>query len=137
MALKLEFVDASDGTKYKATIQMTGRLSFNSEAAKFMKLARMPHFKVAFERDNFNFKIYLVESEETDTTAKIHRAGNYYYLRLEKALRKYSVDFQSISYTFTIEKLDEQIDGADVFELTKYKQVYRGDVDDIDEDDDE
>ena len=148
--MNFNFVDASDSTKYKATIQVTGRLSFNIDAAKYMKLAEIRYFKVAFDYDsNDDLKIFLVESPETSITAKLYRSGPYYYIRLDKPLRKANVNFKGYSFTFTVEKWDDKQKtgvGADslmdVFELTLHKVTERDfgeehDVEDDEEDEDE
>jgi hypothetical protein len=119
--MEFTIVDASDSNKYKGTIQSTGRLSFNTDAAKqLMELSKRQYFKVGFDKTDSSFKkIYLIDSDEDPVASKIYRSGLYYYIKLDKPLNKFNIDFKNYSFSFTIEKSEKDYEGREVFVLTR------------------
>ncbi len=119
--MDLNFIDASDIKQHKATIQKTGRLSFNVEGSQYMGLKSGQHYKVAFEStDSEELEIYLVKAEKSLTTAQIYKSGLYYYLRLERPLRKAGIDFENSTYSYLIDEVDV-IPNTRTFKLTLRK----------------
>lgn len=126
--MDLEFIDIDlKYVKPKATIHMSGRLGFNSEAAKVMKLKDKRYFKVALSKAEGigNGNIYLIDDEHFEGTAKVSKAGDYYYLNVGGLFDNIGVDYKGFSIIYDIKK--EQYGSKDMFALKQRKPKPRGD----------
>lgn len=120
--MKFNFIDASNSEKFKATIHESGKLSFNVDSGQYMELNNKKHFKVAFEFDDGELdKIYLVESKETEITAKTYRSGPYFYLKLSKPLDNHHIEYKDKILHFLVQRSDEKYEDSIIFELTFHK----------------
>lgn len=128
MDLNLKFVTIVDTSKYKATIQASGKLGFSSDCNDYMDLNIREQFKIAFDVEGSKFtKIYLVDSKTPDNAAKVYKAGVYYSLKLSEVFKKMGIDYSKFSYTFFVEKSEEKYEGSDLFILTRDKTTPRKD----------
>ncbi len=118
MIMKLEFLDASNNdSKYRANAHVTGKIGFSTEAIEYMGLANRKYFKIAHTINSKRNKLYLVDTEEEDQSARVYKAGKYYYLKLSSLLKKIGLDYKANSISFIIEK--GEYEGKDMFILTE------------------
>lgn len=126
--MDLEFIDIDiNYVKPKATIHMSGRLGFNTEAIKVMNLKEKKFFKVALSKSEGigNGNIYLIDDENFEGTAKISKAGDYYYLNVGGLFDKIGVDYKTYSVIYDLVK--EQYGTRDMFVLKQRKPKLRRD----------
>lgn len=122
--MKLEFLDASNNdSKYRANVHITGKLGFSTEAMEYMDLANRKFFKIAHTLNSKVNRLYLVDSQEDDQTARVYKAGKYYYLKLSSLLRRIGLDYKANSVSFIIEK--GEYEGKDMFILTEHRNKPR------------
>lgn len=118
--MKLVFQDIYPGkTKPKAAIHKTGKLGFNKEAAILMNLALLPSFKLATEEDVTEEvqRIFLLVSDTQENSAKIAKAGIYYYLNVGDVFNRLKLDYQSNTVIFDITK--DAYEGVIMYVLSK------------------
>ena len=102
-----------------STIHISGRLGFNAEAIKFMNLEKRKYFRVAINEEESvsNGNIYLIDDEEFNGTAKVSKAGDYYYLNVGGLFDKLDIDYKKYSVIYDIKK--EQYNLKDMFVLKR------------------
>lgn len=103
--MELNFLSIADiNNKAKATIHMSGKLGFNSEAADLMKLDSVRGFKIAIDGEITDFKfIFLLPSKEEDeNTVKLLKAGEYYSLSLGSVFSKLGINYTDYKVIFDI-----------------------------------
>lgn len=114
--MKLKFVEINlNRTKPKATIHQSGKLGFNNEASTCMNLQAQKTYKLATDEDGDN--LYLLEANEESGTAKIAKAGQYYYLNVGDAFDALGIDYKNNTVIFDIKK--EDYEGKEIFVLQK------------------
>jgi hypothetical protein len=105
--LQLNFIsiDANAG-KAKATVHITGKLGFNKEAEKLMKLSEQTYFRVAIDGEIANFKnVYLVEHKQGESDSiKVSKAGSYYYLNTASVFDTLKLKYNTHRIIFDIER---------------------------------
>lgn len=120
--INLKFIEIdTNPIKPKATVHASGRLGFNIEAINFMELATKKNFKVAVS-DEGEFEIrnlYLIEDKESAGTAKVSKAGDYYYLNVGTLFEDLAIDYTNFTIIFDIKK--ELYEGNDMFVLKMRK----------------
>lgn len=105
LQLKFIEVDANAG-KAKATIHVTGKLGFNKEAEKMIKLSEQTYFKIGVDGEVGNSKnVYLVEANAEETGAiRVSKAGDYYYLNTTTVFDTLKLKYKLLKIIFDIEQ---------------------------------
>ena len=119
--MELEFIEIdTNPIKPKATVHASGRLGFNIEAINFMELASKKNFKVAKSKteDGELKNIYLIDMEGAGT-AKVSKAGEYYYLNVGLLFEDLGLDFKNYTIIYDIKK--GQYEGRDMYILKMRK----------------
>jgi hypothetical protein len=102
-----------------ASIHQTGRTGFSTDANKLMKLSGDKYIRIARkkneeEKDN----LYLfVDSEETEGSFKIIKAGKYFYLNTTPLFDELKYNYKEVKYTYKIRKYDKE---KEIYLLTRY-----------------
>jgi hypothetical protein len=119
--MELNFIPVNTNpNRSKATIHISGRLGFNAEAIKLMKLEDKKYFKVALEAgDDSAAKIYLLPTEEEGNNAKLAKAGDYYYLNVGDTFDNLKLNYEEYTISFDVSK--DKYQGMDLFVLKKRK----------------
>lgn len=121
--MNLEFVDISANTsKPKATIHITGKLGFNSEAVKYMEINEITYFRIALNRDAKQEKnLYFVAATQEDNGAvKIAKSGQYFYLNLGTLFNQMGLEYEKYTIAFDIIKGEHE--GRPLFTLRKRRK---------------
>lgn len=114
--MEIEFVKANfSKTKPKATIHMTGKLGFNTEASNLMDLSNKGSFLIGKDKNNED-KLYLLESD-SEGSVKIAKAGEYYYLNAGNVFELMELDYRLFTIMFDV-SLDKYND-KDIYVLNK------------------
>ena len=122
--MELNFLSIAElNNKAKATIHMSGKLGFNSEAAELMKLDSVSSFKVAIDGELSNYKsIFLLPTQvEDDNTVKLLKAGEYYSLSLASIFNKLEINYTDYKVIFdiTVENYKEDV----IYKLKKRAKI--------------
>lgn len=125
--MKLTFVDpTARKLKPSARIHASGKLGFNTDAAKFMKLEDLPSYVVATsDSEQGKLQIFFIDSKISDNVdtpppIKVAKAGKYYYVNFINILDQLMIEYTGKKITFDINKT--QYNGYDTFALTMQKQ---------------
>ncbi len=130
--MKLKIIDIDiNKPKPKATIHYSGKLGFNIEAIEFMGLQNQASFLVATDEEKEDV-LYLLEENESKNTAKVAKAGNYYYLNVGDAFDTLNYDYKGHTIMFDITK--DEYEGKAVFILKKRREIKRKQKDEKEED---
>lgn len=108
--IKLEFFDSAGSTGViKATVHKTGKLGFNSAAAKLMKLEIGKSFNIGLNTADENDKnLYLVSTQSpSDKSFRVVKAGEYYYMHIKNVLRELAIDYKHESVIFEIDEISQ------------------------------
>ena len=123
MGLNLSFIEIDTrANKPKATIHITGKLGFNMEAQKLMRLSDDSYYRVALDEDEEEVtNIYFVASTKDEQGAlKIAKAGQYFYANLTTLFDKLKLDYAKYTIAFDIEK--SKYEDKDMFIFKKRKK---------------
>ena len=130
--MKLKFIDIDlNKQKPKATIHASGKLGFNMEAIEFMKLENKNSYQIALDEENTKV-IYLVETEDTNNSAKVAKAGAYYYLNAGDAFER--LGFKYTEYTIMFDISKDRYEDKDLYVLKQVREIKRKDKDEKEED---
>ncbi len=105
--INLKFIEIdTNPIKPKATVHASGRLGFNVEAIDFMELSNKKFFRVAVADDNGTAlkNIYLIEQDNSEGTAKVSKAGDYYYLNVGNLFEDLEIDYKDYTIIYDIRK---------------------------------
>ncbi len=117
--MNLKFFDAATpSNKVKASIQVSGNLSFSVEANPFMELDKIKFFSVAVD-ENIKNTLYLVPTDESNKSAKLYKNGNSYSLKIAHIFDELKIDYKKQSIVYKIEKSEESFEGKTLYVLTK------------------
>jgi hypothetical protein len=128
--MKLNFLEIDiNKSKPKATIHVTGKLGFNMEAIEFMKLENKGLYLLATDEDKKDV-FYMVETKGDKGSARVAKAGAYYYLNVADAFDIMGYDYKKFTIMFDITK--DTYEDKDLYVFTKKREIKRKDkVDDI------
>ena len=125
--MKLTFIDPTvRKPKPVARIHASGKLGFNSDAAKFMNLEALPSYVVATSHsEQGKFQVFFIDSMisgdiATPPPIKVAKAGKYYYVHFVNILNQLKIDYKRNKFAFDIEKSEYK--GFDTYILTKREQ---------------
>jgi len=122
--MEIKFVDPTVRALVPvARVHSTGRLGFNSDAAKYMNLNDSMSFVIGVpESEKKQMMFFLIDSRISDhfkvpPSLEVTRSGQYYSLKFKNLLNQLEIDFQDEKLEFTIEKTEFK--GFDMFVLTQ------------------
>src|ERR1700761_4146361 len=101
--INLKFIEIdTNPIKPKATVHASGRLGFNLEAINFMQLQNKRNFRLAIaDEDGTSVKnIYLIEQDNSNGTAKVAKAGDYYYLNVGNLFEDLNIDYKAFTIIY-------------------------------------
>lgn len=124
----LRFIDPTiRKPKPSARVHASGKLGFNSDAAKFMNLEELPSYVVATSgSEQSKFQIFFIdpgiadEVEDLPPPIKVAKAGKYYYVHFVNILDQLNIKFQGEKVIFDIKKTEYR--GFNMFVLTRREQ---------------
>jgi len=125
-----------------ASIHLTGKLGFNMDASKFMKLDSGPSFVVATKTsDSKATQIFLIETEDDlgngITPVTVSKAGEYYYLNIRNMLDQLGIDYERQISVYKIAKSEEDYKGYSLYVLTRVRNKPRARISKLREGQDE
>jgi len=122
--MEIKFVDPTIRALVPiARVHSTGRLGFNSDAAKYMNLNDSASFIVGVpESEEERLMFFLIDSKISDQlqvppSLEVTRSGQYYSLKFKNLFNQLEIDFRDEKLEFTIEK--NEFKGFDMFVLTQ------------------
>ena len=125
--MKLRFIDPTvRQLKPAARVHASGKLGFNSDAAKFMNLEELPSYVVATSySEEGKFQIFFIDSEiskemESPPPITVAKAGKYFYIQFVNILNQLKIEFQGQKIVFDIER--REYNGFNMFVLTRREQ---------------
>lgn len=128
--MELTFIDPTvRKPKPVARIHASGKLGFNSDAAKFMNLEDLPSYVVATSySEQGKFKVFFIDSMissdiDTPPPIKVAKAGKYYYVHFVNILNQLKIDYKRNRFAFDIEISEYK--GFKTYILTKREQKKR------------
>jgi len=120
--MKLKFIDVDlNPKKPRATIHLSGKLGFNKDAAELMNLSKKSFMQMAKDEDTDN--VYLFPVDFPEKTARVAKAGSYYYLNVGNAFELLDFDYKKYSITFAIAA--DTYNNQELFKLTPVIQTER------------
>ena len=116
-----------------ASIHLTGKLGFNMDASKFMKLDSGPSFVVATKtNDSKATQIFLIKTDDDlgngISPVTISKAGEYYYLNIRNMLDQLGIDYESRISVYKIAKSEEDYRGYPLYVLSRVRNKPRARV---------
>ena len=109
--MQLNFIDPTvRQLKPAARVHVSGKLGFNSDAAKFMNLEKLPSYVVATsDSEEEKYQIFFIDSEiskemESPPPITVAKAGKYFYVQFINILNQLKIDFRGQKIVFDIEK---------------------------------
>ena len=116
-----------------ASIHLTGKLGFNRDASKFMKLDSGPSFVVATKtNDSKAAQIFLIETEDDlgndISPVTVAKAGEYFYLNIRNMLDQLGIDYKSQISVYKIAKSEEDYSGYPLYVLSRVRHKPRARV---------
>jgi hypothetical protein len=97
-------------TNIKATIHLSGKLGFNSNALKKINIDENKFIKIGqgddFEKNNILYM--LVCNEEDEETFKISKAGEYFYANTKALFDFLLIDYQRNKVIYDITELSNE-----------------------------
>lgn len=113
-----------------ASIHFAGKLGFNMDAFKFMKLDSFPSFVVATKPDDIlALEIFLIETEsnigDDISPVTVSKAGLYYYLNIRNMLDQLGIDYKRRMSVYKIAKSDEDYRGHPLYVLSRVRNKPR------------
>jgi hypothetical protein len=103
-------------TNIKATIHLSGKLGFNSNALKKINIDESKFIKIGqgddFEKSKMLYMI--VTNEEDEETFKISKAGEYFYANTKALFDFLTIDYQKNKVIYDITELPSE---ENVFQL--------------------
>ena len=125
--MRLNFIDPTiRQLKPAARVHVSGKLGFNSDAAKFMNLEELPSYVVATpDSEEGKHQIFFIDSEiskemESPPPITVAKAGKYFYVQFINILNQLKVEFLNQKIVFDIEK--QEYKGFEMFILTRREQ---------------
>jgi len=128
--INLKFIEIdTNPLKPKATVHASGRLGFNLEAINFMQLHNKRNFRLAVaDEDGKSVKnIYLIEQDNPIGTAKVAKAGEYYYLNVGNLFEDLNIDYKNFTIIYDIRKQLYENKDMYVLKMRKPKKKKKGD----------
>ena len=131
MTLDLKLWDTkSKAPRPLASIHLTGKLGFNMDASKFMKLESRPSFVVATRtNDSKATQIFLIETEDDlgndISPVTVSKAGEYYYLNIRNMLDQLGLDYEGRISVYKIAKSEEDYKGHPLYVLSRVRNKPR------------
>ncbi len=118
MAIKF-FKSSELETNVKATIHSNGRLGFNSNAQKKLKLESFKFVMIGCDEDNESDELlYLMPTNEADSDGfSLAIAGGYYYANARPLFDKLGTNYEDKKVIYNISEIS--VDGQTVFKLKK------------------
>ena len=118
--MELRFIDPTvRKLKPAATVHVSGKLGFNSDAAKFMDLEELPSYVVATsDSEQDRLQIFFIDPNavESPPPITVAKAGKYFYVQFINILNQLNIEYRDKKIVFDIEK--RVYHGFDMFVLT-------------------
>lgn len=118
--IEIEFFKASElDSNIKATIHANGKLGFNRNAEKKLKLEQVKSVKIGRGSDYDKDKtLYLVTTEEIDPDGfAVMKAGEYFYANTRSLFDKLGEDYESVKVIYNITEINHN--GQKIFKLKR------------------
>lgn len=124
MDLELNFIEPQDNKRaIKCTVHKSGKLGFSFGAFEYLKLADYKSISVATNKGvPSDENLYIILNKEESTSSyRISKAGDYYYINAKDLFEKIKVDYTDDSQTiiYDISELPQKINNKTVFKLKK------------------
>ena len=103
--MKLNFIKAKDiDRNAKATIHISGKLGFSSDAARKLDLAgKTKGILIAMNEDKNDENLYIKTVEQiTEDAFPIVKAGEYYYVNAKAFFDTYDIDYRNKKIAYDI-----------------------------------
>lgn len=120
--IELDFFESADNFGViKATVHKTGKLGFSKGASKFLKLEEIEFFQIGMNKaDEEDRSLYFVPvNEESESSFKVSKAGEYYYINVKNILTKLGIDYKKESAIFDIVEIEDN--NKKLYKLTRRK----------------
>lgn len=120
--MKLKFITPKQlSGNPKATIQKSGKLGFNGDAATKLKLEVDMYIMVAInEEDEEDENLYMVLcKEKVEGGYRVSRAGEYFYVNLKYLFDELRIDYENDGSSYKIQDGDFAENGYILKKLTK------------------
>ena len=126
--MRLNFIDPTvRQLKPAARVHVSGKLGFNSDAAKFMNLEELPSYVVATsDSEEGKYQIFFIDSEISKEMESppppitVAKAGKYFYVQFINILNQLEIEFLNQKIVFDIVK--QEYEGFEMFVLTRREQ---------------
>lgn len=121
MELKLNFIKPPESEiNPKATIHLSGKLGFNKEAQKLLKLTEKAYIAFASnDADTNDDNLYAVVYHDVKEGAfKVSKAGEYYNVGTKLMFDNLSIDYRNSKVIYDIIRRGEY-EGQEIFKLIK------------------
>lgn len=118
--MEIEFLNLKNrGSKYKATVNATGKLNFSPDCKDLINFEEQKYFKIGVDPKSKK-TIYLVSSEITEESVlKINKTGKAFYLNFSEVLKEIKLDTIKDTITFEISKSEIKYEGKEYLILNK------------------
>lgn len=116
--MNIKFFKSVDmDSNIKATIHISGRLGFNSNAQKKISIDNTKFIKIGagddYEKDKFLY--FIITNEEDEETFSIAKAGEYYYANTKGLFDSLGIDYENQKVIYDITEV--------IFENEKYYKL--------------
>lgn len=95
----------------KATVHQSGKLGFSRAAIDKLNLKSNTYIKIGTnsEDKNDNCVYMIVNNEEDESSMKISKAGEYYYLNMKDFFNELGLDYKRKTIIFDIIEIDANL----------------------------
>lgn len=100
--------------KPKATIQQSGKLGFNGDAIKQLKISEDNGVIIAQDSSDKKLFYMALTSNENETAFPVRKSGPYFYINSKQLFDKLELDYVQKTYIFDLvrcSKFDAEIGG--------------------------
>lgn len=121
--MNLDFIEIpTSSTKPKATIHITGKLGFNTEAVKYMDIDEHTYYRIALDKDASEKKdlYFVLSSKDEQGAVKISKSGQYFYINLSSLFNRMGLEYEKHTIVFDITKAE--YNGKKMFIFGKRKK---------------
>lgn len=125
--MKVTFFKAKElDSNVKATIHVSGRLGFNSNAQKKLDLESVRFVKIGQGEESDGILFLVTCHEEDIETFSIAKAGEYYYANTKALFDSIGIDYENQKVIYDISEVT--FDGIKYFKLKpRFKERKKGD----------
>ena len=100
--------------KPKATIQQSGKLGFNGDAIKQLKISEDNGIIIAQDSNDKKLFYMALTSNQNETAFPVRKSGLYFYINSKQLFDKLELDYTQKTYIFDLvrcNKFDQEIGG--------------------------